>query len=182
MKICNRCNLLKNDFNKDASKHDGLYTICKECKKKSDNSPLAIGRRRRYQQNNKEKAKLYCANNKERINKNKIKYREKHKENIAKYQKEYRQNNKSKQRKYNLKKYHNMTVEQYEKMLDNQSGLCDICKEVKQLVVDHNHKTGKVRSLLCRNCNTGLGSFYENISILTNAIKYIERYDKNGYY
>ena len=44
-----------------------------------------------------------------------------------------------------------------------------------QLVVDHCHKTGKIRGLICDSCNVGLGRFKDNIDNLKNAIKYLEK-------
>ena len=49
---------------------------------------------------------------------------------------------------------------------------CVICGSQEKLVVDHDHKTGRVRSLLCMQCNAGLGNFRENINILENSIIY----------
>lgn len=45
----------------------------------------------------------------------------------------------------------------YEMMVSHQGGLCFICKEPKPLVVDHDHKTGMVRALVCYSCNTLVG-------------------------
>jgi hypothetical protein len=45
----------------------------------------------------------------------------------------------------------------------------------ERLVVDHNHKTGMIRGLLCHRCNTGLGHFEEKIDLLHNAIEYLRR-------
>ncbi len=42
------------------------------------------------------------------------------------------------------------------------------------LAVDHDHVTGKIRNLLCFDCNTGLGCFRENIAMMKSAIKYLE--------
>lgn len=52
-----------------------------------------------------------------------------------------------------------------------------ICKK-EELVIDHNHQTGKVRGLLCANCNNGLGFFMDNIENLKEAIRYLEN-DQN---
>ena len=67
-------------------------------------------------------------------------------------------------------------------MMDNQRGCCAICGKSldhfgKNGNVDHCHKTNVVRGLLCDLCNHGIGSFFDNIENLKNAIKYLE--DKN---
>jgi len=77
------------------------------------------------------------------------------------------------QRRAVLKKKYGMTPGDYSQMWKKQKGRCVICKQPVKLHVDHNHKTGKVRGLLCSNCNTALGSFKDNIGILQNAIKYL---------
>jgi len=71
------------------------------------------------------------------------------------------------------KKKYNMTYDQYIIMADDQNHLCAICKKLKKLVVDHNHKTGKVRGLLCTQCNAGIGMLHEATNILQNAIEYL---------
>lgn len=80
-------------------------------------------------------------------------------------------------RKTALKKY-GITPEDYDEMYSKQEGKCAICKShqlslKKKLCVDHCHKTGKVRGLLCNNCNLGLGSFKDDKIILETAIKYL---------
>lgn len=93
------------------------------------------------------------------------------------------QDAKEKARAKRLLKEYNLTVKQYNDMLLEQSGCCMICgihqKDLKQaLAVDHNHKTNKIRDLLCDNCNVGVGNFQENINYLTAAIKYLERHNE----
>jgi len=79
-----------------------------------------------------------------------------------------------------LKRNYNLTKEDYEKLLLKQNNQCAICKNEKSqtsktewLFVDHCHETGKIRGLLCNQCNIGIGSFKDNISLMENAIKYI---------
>ena len=58
----------------------------------------------------------------------------------------------------------------------NQEGLCAICglpETDKRFCVDHNHKTGVVRGLLCANCNKGLGHFFDSIESLEKAKSYL---------
>ena len=71
-----------------------------------------------------------------------------------------------------------LKVEQYEKMFKDQNGACAICEKQdtngKRLAVDHDHKTGKIRGLLCDRCNRGIGLMQESISSLHNAVRYLE--------
>ena len=64
-------------------------------------------------------------------------------------------------RKKHFKRAYGITVEDYERMFQEQGGVCKICqhtcKSGKQLAVDHCHETGTVRGLLCAKCNTNLG-------------------------
>lgn len=73
-----------------------------------------------------------------------------------------------------LKKKWGMTVEEFNELRNFQQGLCAICKiNADILHIDHNHKTGKIRSLLCNNCNRGIGHLKESIEIMLAAINYI---------
>lgn len=54
---------------------------------------------------------------------------------------------------------------------------CDLCGEVGPLHVDHCHKTGAVRGVLCHLCNTGLGSFRDSPTLLARAINYLAGLD-----
>lgn len=47
-----------------------------------------------------------------------------------------------------------------------------------KLYVDHNHSNGKVRGLLCMNCNSALGHFKESLTILENAVNYLKHYEE----
>ena len=82
-----------------------------------------------------------------------------------------------------------ITHEQYMELHEKQNGLCGICGQPETVVmygkqmdlaVDHDHDTGKVRGLLCSNCNNGLGRFYDNVELLQNAIEYIEKSRPEG--
>ena len=67
-----------------------------------------------------------------------------------------------------------MTIEDYNNLKEQQDGKCKICKCSKSLVIDHDHKTGKVRSLLCHRCNSGLGFFDDNPKFLESASTYLK--------
>lgn len=77
---------------------------------------------------------------------------------------------------------HGLTNRQYLDMLAAQGGVCDLCKTAGRgpvlrygLVVDHCHDTGKVRGLLCVDCNTALGRFGDDAARLRAAADYIDR-------
>jgi len=77
------------------------------------------------------------------------------------------------------------TPDQYQELLKKQDGKCAICGisgghrsrygKICKLSVDHDHKTGVVRGLLCNNCNRGLGRFKDSLTILQAAVRYLER-------
>lgn len=77
-----------------------------------------------------------------------------------------------------LTKKYGITQEDFDKMFSEQGGRCKICGTHQEhcrrtLAIDHCHTTGKVRGLLCDNCNRGLGFFKDNIESLKAAIKYL---------
>lgn len=80
-----------------------------------------------------------------------------------------------------LKQSHGMTEADYQRLWDTQGGVCGICQcsapatGPQRLVVDHDHVTGRVRGLLCRGCNVGLGNLKDERSLLRSAIKYLDR-------
>jgi len=105
----------------------------------------------------------------------------------------YRKNNQSKvkqqHRKYYLKNYAKVINKKFDidyyALLEKQNGCCAICgihfdECCNKLSVDHDHETGKVRELLCNNCNVGLGNFKERVYLLESAIKYLNKH-KNEY-
>lgn len=74
-------------------------------------------------------------------------------------------------------KAHRMNPGDYKNMMASQGGKCAICSRApKRLYVDHDHKSGKVRALLCLQCNIGIGHFGENIDMLNRAIEYLKRH------
>lgn len=75
-----------------------------------------------------------------------------------------------------LRRTYGVTQTDYNNMMRLQNSACKICKEkpLSKLCVDHDHKTGKVRGLLCHSCNNSLGLLKESISVLQSMIQYIE--------
>lgn len=72
----------------------------------------------------------------------------------------------------------------YKSLLESQGGVCKICgKECstgRNLAVDHCHKTGKVRGLLCKKCNVSIGAFGDDIEVMSKAIEYLKQHALGG--
>ena len=81
-------------------------------------------------------------------------------------------------RKSALSKNYDITEDEYNYLFERQHGLCAACRSAETsvkgyLCVDHDHKTGKVRGLLCRRCNVALGLVHDSITILREMIDYL---------
>ena len=148
-KSCTKCGKILQStpeyFYRNKNLKSGLHSWCKQC---SD-----------------ENVKNWLTTNKGRKTKNKIssKYKKTKKGKFAKW-------------KYDLKRYYGLSVEEYNKILESQNSSCMICggSGVRRMAVDHNHKTGKIRGLLCNKCNLLIGYAKDNPLILVKTIKYLE--------
>ena len=91
-------------------------------------------------------------------------------------------------RKYFLKKY-GLSIQDYVDLSESQSHKCKICGQLgngfdkgwetfRCLAVDHCHKTGKVRGLLCTRCNNALGAFKDNVELLMTAAEYLKAHQE----
>ena len=78
-------------------------------------------------------------------------------------------------RKYRLKRDYGLTIEEYEALIAKG---CAICGSHETIYMDHNHRNGKVRAALCRNCNTAIGYAHDDPSILRAAAEYLEQWQK----
>ncbi len=137
-----------------------------------------------YYQANKEKAiaraKAYYEQNRETVNQ---KRREKLKKGLlpksTEYVRKWRAENPQRALALKLKKY-GITVEFYKNELERQQGNCKICLEKMATPnVDHDHKTGTFRGLLCSRCNTAIGLFRDSKSNLLSAVAYLESTTSN---
>lgn len=81
-------------------------------------------------------------------------------------------------RNSDLKRLYGITIDDYYRILDEQSGLCAICgvkdNNGKRFVIDHDHVTGDVRGLLCGNCNRAIGLMRDSINIIESAARYLK--------
>lgn len=91
----------------------------------------------------------------------------------------YRRNPEVKKRyeDYRIKKRYGITTKEYWELVAKQNGKCAICSKSdgKKLHIDHNHKTGKIRGLLCGNCNRGIGMFEDNVFLIESAKVYLSK-------
>lgn len=81
-------------------------------------------------------------------------------------------------RAHDLKNFYGISTEDYNNLFAQQNGKCAICgktqtAEKRQLAVDHDHKTGAVRGLLCGKCNMTLGLFHDKASIFLEMYQYL---------
>ena len=115
-------------------------------------------------------------------------YRERRKAECRAYHAAHREKNNERQRRRGwakklpdfwrrLARFYGISREQYETLLAQQGGVCGICGKPPQepLCVDHSHATGRVRGLLCRKCNTALGSFDDDVSVMAAGIAYLRK-------
>ena len=101
-----------------------------------------------------------------------------------KYNQRYHNKNKEavhlRQKRNHLLKVYGISLERFEQMRLSQNNRCAICqrtfKNLKDTNVDHAHDTDKVRALLCKDCNIGIGMFKENGLILKSAIEYLDKW------
>lgn len=82
-----------------------------------------------------------------------------------------------------VKRTYGLTFCQWVDMFEYSSGMCYICgsrgfklqeKNFLKLAIDHDHKTGEVRGLLCHNCNRALGLMQDNVLTVKKAVEYLE--------
>ena len=100
------------------------------------------------------------------------KFNQNYHHNLEKKRIAYRNKHKFK----NIKSQYGIEKDEYFVLITKSNGICSICnKKINNPQIDHCHKTGKVRGILCANCNLGLGNFKDDINSLKNAIKYLEK-------
>ncbi len=81
--------------------------------------------------------------------------------------------------KYHIKAKYGISLDTYEALLQVQNYVCAICggNGKNRLSVDHDHATGKIRGLLCRACNVGIGNLRDSIDIIEKAKLYLIKHN-----
>lgn len=72
-------------------------------------------------------------------------------------------------------KNYGLSKEEYDSLMFEAK--CKICLSKERLVIDHCHKTGDIRGILCGHCNTGIGMLKDNTKLLQSAISYLQEFD-----
>lgn len=79
-----------------------------------------------------------------------------------------------------LRRTWGISLAEFTALLDGQDGRCAICGTKnpgkKGFAIDHDHSTGRIRGVLCRGCNTGIGLLGESVDTMISAIEYIKRH------
>jgi hypothetical protein len=175
-KICSKCLVDKDigEFYKDNSLKAGFKSQCKPCS--ANKIDIKLGGTKPC---GKCKTEL-------EINKENYYFSNGHPTSWCKNCNKSRVKTPENARKYLLEKRFDISVEQYEKILQDQGGVCKICKnpetrkfngKTTSLSVDHCHKNGKIRGILCDKCNNGLARFRDNCEYLRSAIIYLCEFD-----
>ncbi len=166
-----------------------LFKMCPGCKEQKPPSEFGVvksnwdGRRHKCKKCYWEIRRKWSARNRDRIRLTKKREYEKNRDKYL----EYMRSDVRRKRHFawKLSKHFGISVEQYEEFMRRQAGCCAIClqppdeakghKNKPRLHVDHDHKTGRVRGLLCNSCNAGLGYFRDDIELLLSAADYLSR-------
>lgn len=163
MKYCSKCRDIKDlvDFHRDKYNPDGYSSACKSCRRRSS---------REWINNIK-------TNNYERYMKL----------NGAEVQRRYRKKYPEKSILANARNvakrlgYTPPIISEYELSVmlinTNQCQCCGRDLTCENRVLDHCHETGKVRGILCRQCNTGIGSLQDNLEGIKNALFYLSKFE-----
>jgi len=148
MKTCTKCGreLDESEFGPQKTGKNGLSYRCREC---------VAALRRDYRKTHPEDV-----------------------EHTREWQRRNRERVRTQQRDRNLRFFHGINSEDFDLVLGAQNGSCAICGATdpngRGWHIDHDHRTGELRGILCSNCNVALGHFKDNTDAMRNAVAYLE--------
>ena len=193
-KQCTRCKEWKalDMFNKASKKKDGLQAECRDChnercrvyrqehpdKVKASQQKHREANRERIKEKTREYGKKYRTQNRDRLaerrRQNRLNNFEEHR---VKEKRRYAAR-KDKAREKRLNNFYGITSQEYTFLLQQQNNKCACCGvdqgDVASFNVDHDHKDGRVRGLLCRRCNLGIGQLGDKVDGLMAAVAYLQ--------
>ena len=162
MKTCRDCGIAKpfSDFYASKGSRDGYRPECKACN-------LAT-RQAKYRENPRpyiERTRKWQRENPERVEATMDRFKAAGKRTVS-------------NRKSHLKRKYGLTLEAFDELLASQGGGCAICGKPDADNVDHDHTTGRVRGILCWDCNIAIGKFADDQDRLAAAMTYLSRDDE----
>ncbi len=166
MKVCTKCGkmLSLGMFQANLRAKDGRASACKECYKD-------------YRDNQKQKKKEY----------DKQRYHAERKKRLNQV-KEWQDNNKEKVAMYkvssHLTRKYGLNIKEFQAILEAQDNKCACCGNLEgpgneRFVVDHDHKTGDVREIICQKCNLTIGLVDDDIDNLNHCIVYLKKHKED---
>jgi hypothetical protein len=145
----------------------GVKSRCRDCEKEYKRKWVQADPVRRARQD--EATRNWQANNREKVRAWNRDYKKRRFQEKPEQFRAY-------ERKCRLKRMYGVTPEWFDEQAEKQNGMCKICggpPESKGLCIDHNHKTGQVRALLCTRCNTALHKMENDLGWIRKAEAYL---------
>jgi hypothetical protein len=146
-------------------------------KRRAYNAAWAKAKREANREEHNRRAREWRRANAEKVRENDKRWRENNKDKIKQRYKERSHKN----RAYHLRRKYGLSTESISAILEQQRGACPICKKdlgdkTINIHIDHDHRSGKTRGILCRVCNTGIGHFDDNPDLLLAAVAYLQKH------
>jgi hypothetical protein len=177
MKTCTKCHIEKPEeaFPKNKKARDGRGSWCRQC------ASILIARwAKLHPENRRLSTQRWQKANPEKVKHTTAEYREKNRKSLRAKYTIWARNHPDVRRADWLRFNYGITIDEYRAMLAIQNGRCAICKtdkpgsfKNKYFHVDHDHKTGEIRGLLCLKCNTAIWMMNDDPELLLAAVDYL---------
>lgn len=179
VKQCQRCHGTEKLMISRSLKSGKIYYICRVCNKDRPSYKHIPRAKKTLIKKIKKIRKAMTLEDRRAYTK---KWKEENPEYMKSYMAIYNPLKKEEKKVQNRKRLYGLTQDQHKELLIKQNSNCAICGVnqsllKRELCVDHDHQTGKVRGLLCTLCNTGLGCFRDDILLIKKVPKYLEPYE-----